>query len=374
MVGLLSRLRQPSANVLSAAQSSPDAPLIPGTISGNGTILYTYPAISRERALAVPEIKRARDLIAGTIANAKLYEELRDGSRSTNRTFLKQPDPQLLTSTMVAATVSDLFFDGVSVWYITSRYSGTGNSRIDGFPATAFHVPWNACQIAYDTFNHVTKVLVNGVEVKPEDCLIFRHSSDGILTTGASTIQTGLYIEQAVKSAMKRPMPNVKVKNNGPDLPEEDIAKFMGYYEEVVQNSTALYESRNVDVQPLGWNPEQLALASLRKQQATAFSRLTGVPAWYLSAESGDSLTYSTNLQARQDLYSLTLMPYITTIEQTLTTYATPRGSEVKFDFFDFLQADPSIRADLYSKLIPLGVMTVDEARMREGFIEETQL
>lgn len=344
---------------------------MPGTISGNGTILYTYPAIQRERALAVPEVKRARDLIAGTIANAKLYEELRDGTRTTSRTFLRQPDPQIVTSTMLAATVSDLFFDGVSVWYITSRYSGTGNSRIDGFPATAFHVPYNAVQIAYDTFNHIQRVIINGQEVPLSDCLVFRHSSDGILTAGANTIQTGLYIEAAVKSAMKRPMPNVKVKNNGPDMPEADIAKFMGYYEEVVQNSTALYESRNVEVSALGWNPEQLALASLRKQQATAFSRLTGVPAWYLSAESGDSLTYSTNTQARQDLYSLTLMPYITTIEQTLTTYATPRGSEVRFDFFDFLQADPTIRADLYSKLIPLGVMTVQEARIREGFIEE---
>lgn len=344
---------------------------MPGTISGNGTILWTYPSISRERALQVPEVKRARDLIAGTIATADLYEELRDGTRSRARTFLRQPDPQILTSTMIAATVSDLFFDGVSVWYVTNRYSGTGNSVIDGFPAQAIHIPAAAVTIAYDSLNHISEVVINGNRVPVTDCLVFRHSSEGILTTGASTIQTGLYIEQAVKSAMKRPMPNVKVKNNGPDMPADDIAAFMAYYEAAVQESATLYESRNVEVSPLGWNPEQLALASLRKQQATAFSRLTGVPAWYLSAESGDSLTYSTNTQARQDLYSLTLMPYIKTIEDTLTLFATPRGSEVHFDFFDFLQADPAIRADLYAKLIPLGVMTVEEARIREGFIEE---
>lgn len=362
-MGFLSELR---ANRLEAAVSSPDQSATVPAIVGSGTTIYSAPgAVSRDVAVQVPEVKRARDLIAGTIANAKLYEEFSDGTRSESRTFLKQPDPAIPTSTMIASTVADLFFDGVSVWYITSRY------KLDNRPATAIHVPWNAASLQYDNLNRLTQGWVNGSEVPLSDLIVFRHSSDGILTTGSSTITTGLYIERAVKSAMKVPMPNLKVKNNGADQTPDEIAEVMEYFAQVLEIRSNFYESRNLEVSAMGWNPEQLALASLRKQQATAFSRLTGVPAWYLSAESGDSLTYSTNTQARQDLFSLTLTPYVQTIEQTLTMVATPYGSEVHFDFFDFLQADPSTRAAIYSQLIPLGIMTVEEARIREGFIEE---
>ena len=49
----------------------------------------------------------------------------------------------------------------------------------------------------------------------------------------------------------------------------------------------------------------------------------------------------------------------------------TPRGSIVKYDLEEFYSPSASERADIYSKLIPLGVTTIEEAREREDLINE---
>jgi hypothetical protein len=42
----------------------------------------------------------------------------------------------------------------------------------------------------------------------------------------------------------------------------------------------------------------------------------------------------------------------------------TPRGHTIKFDTTAFLRANPTELADLITKLVPLGVLTTDEAKM----------
>jgi phage portal protein BeeE len=48
----------------------------------------------------------------------------------------------------------------------------------------------------------------------------------------------------------------------------------------------------------------------------------------------------------------------------------TVRGQYVSFDLDDFLRGNPLERAEIYSKLIPLGVMTVDEVRRDEEMVD----
>jgi hypothetical protein len=60
----------------------------------------------------------------------------------------------------------------------------------------------------------------------------------------------------------------------------------------------------------------------------------------------------------------------MTAIEQRLSDIdITPRGSLVRFDLDDFYRGNPLERADIYTKLVPLGIMTVDEARTMEDLV-----
>lgn len=363
-MGLFDNLRQPVPNRVEAAELNVDTtPTAPVSSNQDGT-WYLDPAagsIPRVTAVSVPEVKRARDLIANTIANASFYEIV-NGERVSARPFLQKPDPQVIRSVTVAETVADLFFDAVSVWWITSRNAATGE------PLEAMHIPHDQVELMTNTMGRITEVLVGGGRANLSDVIIFQHSSDGILVTGAREIMTSVRLQQAARQAVEYPLPLIGIRNEGPKLDKQQINKFMEYYETMLRLRAHMYLGKDVSLESMGWNPEQIGLNRAREIQATTMARLTGVPAWYLSADAGDSMTYSNNTQARQDLYSFTLMAYITTIEETISAVL---NSDVRMDLSSFLRTDPQARADLYKTLIESGVMTTQEAREMEDMLND---
>jgi HK97 family phage portal protein len=99
-------------------------------------------------------------------------------------------------------------------------------------------------------------------------------------------------------------------------------------------------------------------------------ARLMGIPEWYLGAAAGGSMTYSNVTDERKTLVDFSLRPIMTAIEQRLTLDdITLRGTSVRFNLDDFLRGNAKDRADIYTKLIPLGVLTVDEARNLEDMV-----
>jgi hypothetical protein len=58
------------------------------------------------------------------------------------------------------------------------------------------------------------------------------------------------------------------------------------------------------------------------------------------------------------------LRPIMQLVEQRLSMPdITPRGHSVRFDTTAFLRGNPTELADLITKLVPLGILTEDEAR-----------
>ena len=105
---------------------------------------YTYyEGEARNRAMSVPTISRARDLLASVIASTKLCmytERWNDQTMEMEevdlapRAWLRQPDPSVPYATLMSWTLDDLFFFGRAFWYITSRTA-------DGFPASFTRLP-----------------------------------------------------------------------------------------------------------------------------------------------------------------------------------------------------------------------------------------
>lgn len=353
---------------MSAMQVDPDD-LVPSSVYGWGALAGGVDGagyVDRATALSVPAVKRARDLIASTVAQAELQEIAPDGTLRSPRAILAQPDPARPTPNVIASTVADLCFEGVSYWYVTERYAESGR------PLHAKHLPFDTVNVTTDTYGDVTEIYVQGQQVDPANVIGFEGLSGGWLRSGARTIRTAAKLEQAVRVFADKPLPLLALKNLGPKLTEEQIDELLAYWD-ATDDRSVKYAGRDLDMQPVGWSPEQLGLNNARAHQAQELARLTGVPAWYLSADSGGSMTYTTITQTRLDLYALALAPYAKAIEARLSMPdVTGRGTKVRFDFGDFLRADPEMRARLYSALVPLGVMTVDEARAMEDLVPET--
>lgn len=366
-MGIRSALRLVKAHeeVLTAFQVDPDD-LYPSGSQGWASLAGAVDGsgyVDRATALTVPALKRARDLIASTIATAPLLEYGPDGLRRPSRALLAQPDPTRTTPNVIASTVADLALEGVSYWYVTERYAE------DGRPVRAKHLPFETVGVLTDTFGNVTKVSVQGTEVDPANIIGFEALSGGWLRSGARAIRTAAKLEMAVRVFADKPLPLMALKNMGPKLTEEQVDELLAYWD-ATDDRSVKYAGRDIELQSVGWSPEQLGLNAARAHQASEMARLTGVPAWYLSADSGGSMTYTTTTQTRLDLYALALAPYAVAIEARLSMDdVTGRGTKVKFDFSEFLRSDPELRARLYTALIAAGVMTVDEARAMEPLV-----
>lgn len=366
-MGLRSALRLVNSHAanLDAFNVDPDD-LYPTSNNGWGTLAGVVDGsgyIDRATALGVPALKRARDLIASTIAAAPLDEFGPDGLPRPPRALLAQPDPARPTPNVIASTVADLALEGVSYWWITERYAE------DGRPFHARHLPFESVGVQTDTMGVVTRVTVAGVEVDQTNIIGFEGLTGGWLRAGARAIRTAAKLEQAVRTYADKPLPLMALKNMGPKLTEEQVDELLAYWD-ATDDRSVKYAGRDIDMQPVGWSPEQLGLNAARAHQASELARLTGVPAWYLSADAGGSMTYTTTTQTRLDLYALALQPYAVAIESRLSMDdVTGRGTKVRFDFSAFLRSDPELRARLWASLIGSGVMTTAQAMTLEPLV-----
>jgi phage portal protein BeeE len=101
---------------------------------------------------------------------------------------------------------------------------------------------------------------------------------------------------------------------------------------------------------------------------AGEIARLMGVPAFMISADTNNSMTYQNIVDARREFASYTLAPYYCAIEDRLSMDdITPHGSVVKFNISEtFLRTNDMERLSVIEKMLSLNLITVEQARAME--------
>ena len=102
---------------------------------------------------------------------------------------------------------------------------------------------------------------------------------------------------------------------------------------------------------------------------ATEISRLCNIPAYLLSAEANNSMTYANVLDERKQFYSYSLAPYVNAIQDRLSMDdITARGNAVRFDVdSSFLKTDAMERLLVIEKMLALGLITTEQAMEMEN-------
>lgn len=105
----------------------------------------------------------------------------------------------------------------------------------------------------------------------------------------------------------------------------------------------------------------------------TQVCRLFGVPAWMLSADMNNSMTYQNILDSRKEFLAYTLQPYISAIENRLSMNdMTTSTNVVRFAVDDtFLRADAITRLTVIEKMLALGLIDLDDAKEMEDLTPE---
>jgi phage portal protein BeeE len=115
----------------------------------------------------------------------------------------------------------------------------------------------------------------------------------------------------------------------------------------------------------MGWSARDLALVEARNESAIGIARIANLdPVWVGASVSGSSLTYSNRVDLYRQLLDISLRPVMDMLTHRLSMPdVTPRGHSVRFDTSGFLRGNATDLGNLVAQLVPLGVLTPDEAR-----------
>lgn len=296
------------------------------------------------RALSVPTIARSREMFVSMVGALELrhYTKQWTGEKYEKiylptEPWMERPDPKVTRAFLMGNLLTDIWFHGIGTLYITSRYS-------DGRPASFTWLP--KANITFNDqagpqyFGIPRQVSFNGQTINPDDCLFFVSPIEGILYTGARSINTSLYLDAFQdKLARLEAVPGYLQQVEGEDLSGEDLTELAAAWASMRRDGNAIGAlSRQIQFKEYATSPAE-TVGDQRKYQALELSRLCSVPAYLVSAPvEGASMTYSNASSALRDLYLLGVRPLLDLMEQTFSgPDVLPRNRYVEFDVENFL-------------------------------------
>jgi HK97 family phage portal protein len=365
-MGLLSALGITNNNKTVQAQYAP-AVMNDGYAFGGVGNGFNFGPMDRSLAMQVPAVARCRNLIAGVISYLplELYNKT-TGEELGSPVWLEQPDIRQPRSVTLSATVDSLIFYGVAYWRVTECYaSDLRPARFEWVANTRVNAQLNAkgTQVLYYTIDG-EKI----PEFGPGSIVTFQGLIQGVLQTAGRTIQSALDIERASAVALATPMATTVLKNTGADLPEDHIQGLLATWKAARASRSTAYLTSTLSVENIGFSPKDMAYADASQYLSTQVARAMNIPAYMISADMNNSLTYQNIIDGRREFVSYSLQPYVCAIEDRLSMDdITARGNIVKFNIEEsFLRADTMQRLLAIEKMLSLGLIDVDQAKEME--------
>ena len=327
--------------------------------------------------MSVPTVARGRNIICSSIASIGLEVidrstgmEIEDATPRVIRT----PDPRVPGSATYVWTCEDLLFYGYAYWQITELFSDTYRVRSVQRVSPA--------RVTIQTNSLATEIeyyMVDGSPVPNSgigSLVVFNGNDEGLLNRAGKTIRTGAELERAAAMYAREPVPSMVLKSNGTALPADRIAKLLDSWSTARRNRSTAFLNADVTLESVGFDPEKLQLNQARSYVSTELARALGIPAYYVDAETGSSMTYSNATTQRQTLLDFSLIPLMTSISERLSMPDfVPQSQRVEYDLSDYLRGSDLERAQIYKTLNSIvdaegnPALTVEEIRQTEEMI-----
>ena len=338
-----------------------------GSFNTNSAFGYNGIGIDRNFALQVASVARCRNLIAGVISSIdlSLYKKS-TGEKLGSPIWLEQPDIRQPRSVTISATVDSLIFYGVSYWVVSSLYADDG--RPSGFEWVANN------RVTYTTNQYGTEVkdyFLDGNLVPMAgigSLVTFQSLLPGVLQSASTTIRAAYDIQKASAVSASTPMATTVLKNNGADLPEAQIQGILAGWKAARQNRSTAYLTSTLSVENIGFSPKDMMYNEASQYLSTEIARAMNVPAYMISSDMNNSMTYQNIIDGRKEFVAYSLQPYISAIEDRLSMNdITNSQNQVRFAVDDsFLRVDAKDRLDIIEKMLNLQLIDVNQAQKME--------
>lgn len=329
--------------------------------SADTAIPYTAP-LSREQALQIPAVVRARDLMCGAIGQFPLILQAPNGAIvATQRALLDQPEIGTAAAVSMANLVEDMLFHEVGWWRTTGTY------QVSGRPTDVLRLPPENVNVQKELVKFPEGMALRWPDVPY--LIRFDSPKRGLLDTGRRSLRALARLEAAaLKYTAGTPMQDHFEATDGVDPEEEDVREFLSSWEEARNASaTGFVPSAFKYVNDEGPNAEQMQLVAARQFAITEVSRLTGISPEDLAVPV-TSRTYQNMQDRRRSFVEDILGPFLRAIEQRLSMNdISPAGHTVRFDTSAFIRLDDAAAATADKTLVDAKIITRDEARDKRG-------
>jgi len=363
LVGFLSSLRASAPAEPLTLEAAIDVPISPSFWTG--LIESTY--VTRQQAISVPAVSRARNVVCGVIGSLPMNRWASNGDRLLDPIPLQyQPDPDSPRSVTMTWIADSLFFYGIAYVQVLELYADGRVSRMRWISPERVQILTNPAG------TEITGYLLDGASTPSMgvgSLKAFSGPDQGLLYRAGRTIQTAIELEEAANRAAKEPAPQILIKDTGPQRTKEFITGMLDGWKEARRTRSTAYLNGDFNAEVIGFNPKDQQLVEARQFHASEIARAANVPAWFLNADVA-SLTYSNTEQERRSLIDFSLKPYMVAIEERMSMQDfLARDLYLRFDLDEFLRGSSKEEMEVITGYTAAGIMTIDEARERLDLI-----
>lgn len=335
------RRRTVTAETPPPADRGPLEDQLAGLVDARTAALVT----SRSQAMQLSVVNRGRDIVCGIIAQLPFKRTDRNGV-DLGAGWLTRPDPQHTRGWWVASVVDDLFFHGVAFAWITVTDQYGRPLALEWMPRAQVVVDPDGTGVTYyrrgsdqpgdsEWWPTITPIGLSWVEV-----VVFESPLSPVLAA-RRTLSTAARLDLAADRFANVEVPGGVLKQTeGDDLTDDEALARIAAFESARHAHTVAYVSTGLDYQGSTLNPDSLQLIESRSYQDAALARVVNLPAFAVGVGiPHESLTYKTAYTARADVIDFGVAPYISCLEETLSSdQVTPHGTVVTMDLEPFLR------------------------------------
>lgn len=284
--------------------------------------------VTREAAMAVPAVSRARRIICSSIAALPLRAYVGDALAATQPLWLDRTDGPVSPYHRMLWTVDDLLFYGWSAWAVARNTAGTVIAA-DRIPFDDWHI---------DPENRVVYRAQDGNDVIARDgeVILIPGSDRGLLIESAPAIRHALALLNSAAKASANPAAYIELhQTNELPITDTDRKRIVDAWVAARrgENGGVAFTSAGIEAREHGTFDAHL-LVEGRNAAALDIARAVGLPGSVLDATvDKSSLNYENAQSKARDLIDYGLAAYMSPVSARLgLDDVVPRGTAIRFD------------------------------------------
>ena len=287
----------------------------------------TATAVSREDAMRVPAVVRARAVICGTLSRQPLVAFTGDARASVQPAWLDNTTTAQAPRTRMLWTLDDLLFYGTSLWVRSNDDQGV---LVDAIRASRDQWRINADNVVDVRDGDAFRV------ASASEVILFEAPQEGLLTLAVEAIKASRDMRSAWSKRVEAPIPLVELHNTDPNMPLEsdEINELVKSWEAARRAGGTAYTPHQIQTNSShGTTPTDLFIQG-RNAERLDYGNWTNLPASVLDGSlSTASLTYTTQEGNRTELVDISLAYWANPIEARLSLDdVSAPGDRIGFD------------------------------------------